>query len=144
MRRTVIFVTLISLLIAVAGVTAAQNGGVDLDGETTTPEPAPEATVEAPEPTTRETPQRLEETSVEQPGHSDGGKHRAETPGPEDAGNRAGPEGERGNDNKAEPDGRGEEPHGEKAIVCHWGKTLSVGAPAKPAHLGHGDSSGPC
>jgi hypothetical protein len=39
---------------------------------------------------------------------------------------------------------------GEKVLVCHkpekkkGGNTLSIGAPAVPAHLGHGDTLGPC
>lgn len=33
--------------------------------------------------------------------------------------------------------------HG-KADVCHKGKTLSVGGPAVSAHVGHGDTRGPC
>ena len=32
-----------------------------------------------------------------------------------------------------------------KVIICHKGRvTISVGAPAQPAHLRHGDSLGPC
>ena len=32
-----------------------------------------------------------------------------------------------------------------KVIICHKGRvTISVGAPARPAHLRHGDSLGPC
>jgi len=33
---------------------------------------------------------------------------------------------------------------GFKATVCHKGTTLSVGVPALPAHLAHGDKVGPC
>lgn len=33
----------------------------------------------------------------------------------------------------------------EKVVVCHKGrKTLEVAAPAVDAHLGHGDTPGPC
>jgi hypothetical protein len=43
---------------------------------------------------------------------------------------------------KAEEHGRG---GGEKVTVCHKGKkTLSIGAPALAAHLGHGDWEGSC
>jgi len=39
--------------------------------------------------------------------------------------------------------------NGEKVLVCHkpdkkGGHTLSIAAPAVPAHLGHGDTLGPC
>jgi len=37
---------------------------------------------------------------------------------------------------------------GEKVLVCHKpsknGHTLSISASALPAHLGHGDTLGPC
>ena len=32
----------------------------------------------------------------------------------------------------------------EKVQVCHKGKTLTVAAPAVPAHQGHGATMGPC
>ena len=32
----------------------------------------------------------------------------------------------------------------EKVTICHKGKTITVGAPAVPAHLAHGDAMGPC
>lgn len=35
-------------------------------------------------------------------------------------------------------------PGGDKAVVCHKGKTLEVGKPALDAHLKHGDTRGPC
>ncbi len=39
------------------------------------------------------------------------------------------------------PAGEGQE----KVLVCHKGKrTLDVAAPAVDAHLGHGDTPGPC
>ncbi len=31
-----------------------------------------------------------------------------------------------------------------KVTLCHKGKTITVGAPAAPAHLRHGDKLGPC
>jgi hypothetical protein len=31
-----------------------------------------------------------------------------------------------------------------KVTLCHKGKTLTVGAPARAAHLRHGDTEGPC
>ena len=147
MRRTVIFVTLISLLIVVAGVSAAQDG-ILAPGppESTAPEPTtPEPTIEQPsEPTTkRELPDEQERSEVERPDNKD----ENGPPEPEDDVR----ESERGEGfGKGEPGGPGdedeerEESGGEKVTVCHKGKTLSVGAPAEPAHLGHGDSSGPC
>src|SRR4051812_13101602 len=32
----------------------------------------------------------------------------------------------------------------DKVFVCHKGKTQSIAASALPAHLGHGDTEGPC
>jgi hypothetical protein len=32
----------------------------------------------------------------------------------------------------------------EKVTICHKGTTISVAAPALPAHLNHGDTEGPC
>lgn len=32
----------------------------------------------------------------------------------------------------------------EKVTVCHNGHSITIGAPAVPAHLRHGDSLGPC
>jgi hypothetical protein len=40
-------------------------------------------------------------------------------------------------------DGKGKGGDG-KVLVCHKGKTLSVGAPALKAHLKHGDKAGRC
>jgi hypothetical protein len=50
-----------------------------------------------------------------------------ETPGPEAAKN-----------------GGGAGSNGQKVTLCHKGKTLTVGAPAREAHLRHGDTEGPC
>lgn len=145
MRRTVIFVTLISLLIVVAGVSAAQDVILaPSPPETTAPEPT------APEPTTRETfPDEQEGIGTERPnndGEYDGGGRGENGPSkPEGEGRESGEESGKGG-----PGGSGSEDEehegsgGEKVAVCHKGKTLSVGAPAEPAHLGHGDSTGPC
>ena len=51
-----------------------------------------------------------------------------ETPGPEAAQN-----GDGGGSNGQQ-----------KVTLCHKGKTLTVGAPAREAHLRHGDTEGPC
>jgi hypothetical protein len=32
----------------------------------------------------------------------------------------------------------------QKVMLCHKGKTLTIGAPAQAAHLRHGDTEGPC
>lgn len=41
--------------------------------------------------------------------------------------------------------GPGEGQYGKKVTVCHKGKkTLSIGKPALPAHLRHGDQAGTC
>jgi len=51
-------------------------------------------------------------------------------------------------ENRAQANDVGEANRGqaqEKVIVCHKDKkTLSIGAPAQPAHLRHGDTVGPC
>jgi hypothetical protein len=159
MRRSIILATLTLLLLAVAGASVAQDGFFAPGNETvdpgstgresTTPEPTPglpaESTVEEelldiPEETTAE--RRSDE------GTHDGGQEDGNDGPKREAGQR---EKERG----AEPGGGGPggpgengprvEPGGEKITVCHKDKkTLTVGAPAEPAHLGHGDRSGPC
>lgn len=32
----------------------------------------------------------------------------------------------------------------QKVVICHKGKTITVGKPAAKAHLRHGDTLGPC
>jgi hypothetical protein len=44
----------------------------------------------------------------------------------------------------AQDDGGGGGNGQEKVTLCHKGETLTVGEPAKEAHLRHGDSLGPC
>lgn len=64
----------------------------------------------------------------------------ADTGRPEDAG-RA----EQAGEPDAEDEGEGAGGNPGKVTLCHKNKvTISVGAPAKPAHLRHGDSVGPC
>lgn len=198
MRRFVILTTLTLLLLAVAGVTAAQDGvfGPPEPGdETTTPV---ERTVEG----TISEPPSLERTAGEDEDGAEVGEDRerppGDTPGPDaspdsgtaspdasepDApgapsdgtrGSRAdrpegpgGPEwardgeheeagqggpGGRGHGGEGEPDRerggdeeREREPGGaQKVTLCHEGHTLSVGAPARDAHLRHGDAAGAC
>jgi hypothetical protein len=61
----------------------------------------------------------------------------AAEPPEEDSGPGGGPGGVR-------DDGGGGGNGQEKVTLCHKGKTLTVGEPAKEAHLRHGDSLGPC
>lgn len=58
-----------------------------------------------------------------------GFSHRQDNAGPDEVRSKAG---------TSRADGRS------KAAVCHKDKTLTVGAPAKTAHLRHGDSPGEC
>ena len=171
MRRAVIFVTLALLLLAVAGVTVAQEGAFQNDGpmvapsetasvqETTATEvTAPEATVpEAtePEPETREgtNPETTTPQTSEQEQTGEGGASEEKTTGngtdkPKDTGRSEGiPEVERGGVDEPEDEVGNEAGGGgqQKATVCHKGKeTISVGAPAQRAHLRHGDVLGAC
>ena len=148
MRRAVILATLALLLLAVAGVTAAQEGvfesaepGVDVSEttaqENTAPEPA------SPEPTgsKRMSP---ETTTDEETAPTD-----EEPPEAEESGEPV------GKDKGSDKAGGGEQPESadraggagcrRKVIVCHKGeKTLTVGTPAEVAHLRRGDSRGAC
>ena len=38
----------------------------------------------------------------------------------------------------------GQYQYGKKVTICHKGKTITVGAPAVPAHQRHGDTIGRC
>src|SRR5215208_6338598 len=173
LRRAVILATLTCILFAVAGVTAATENRFTLSlqdedqTESTVPEPtvgggtatevtALEATV--PETTVPEDIEKpvegTEEATVvvreepKEPGKGDPG-----------AANYGGIQ----NDNRVErtgeptgkirpatgrPDHAGEKGFGGnqgKVTICHKNRvTISVGAPAKPAHLRHGDSLGGC
>jgi len=137
-RRAVILATLAFLLLAVAGVTAAQEGvfesagrGVDVS-ETTAPEnTAPERTspetAAAEETTPADEEPRAAEESGEPVGKAKGSDEAGKGGQPESA-YRAGNEGGR-----------------RKVTVCHKGeKTLTVGAPAEDAHLRHGEDRGAC
>ena len=64
------------------------------------------------------------------------GAHDAGIPG--DRGRKVGKPAER---EAGEPGPGADRP---KVVLCHKGKTLSVGAPAQAAHLRHGDSLGAC
>ena len=64
------------------------------------------------------------------------GACQGEVSGPEPSGEVMGPE--------AEINGEGGGGGEDKVVLCHKNKTLTVGAPAQPAHLRHGDSLGGC
>lgn len=144
MRRAVMFATLALLLLAVAGVTAAQEGvfeNTEPDGdvtETTVPETTGfERTI--PEETTPE------ETALEQTTPED--EDVTEGPAEDDAERlKDGGEGRRDPGGGADDDSEGDASRGQgKVVVCHKDKkTLTVGASAEPAHLRHGDTSGAC
>lgn len=160
MRRAVIFVTLLLLLLAVAGVTIAQEGtflgdepAENISPEATTSEDAlPETTtpgstgpdLEIPQANDQETssPEKPElespeedETSEEEPPETDGANNA-----PED-------------ENKVNGRNEAEDKAGDEAVdrlqqkvtLCHKGRiTISVGTPAQAAHVRHGDALGAC
>jgi hypothetical protein len=159
MYRAVVLATLVVLLLAVVGVAIAGSGGED-PGELTTPEGtsfgstvAEDAETTAPggqspelegleetaedtseptvatDPTVEETEEPTVVDPVEEPPapNSSAGKLYGR---PEHAG---------------EPEVRGGGGGQPKVTLCHKGKnTITVGAPAKEAHLRHGDTVGPC
>jgi hypothetical protein len=170
MYRAVVLVTMIVLLLAVAGVAIAGSGGDDPtepatlertsfeptvveDLETTVPdspsskpESGEETADDVSEPTiiAEPTVEETEEPTVAEPVEvtpAPSSSVGKEHGRPEHAGKR--PDG-------VEPGERGDEEHRigggqEKVTLCHKGKnTLTVGAPAQEAHLSHGDSLGEC
>jgi hypothetical protein len=64
------------------------------------------------------------------------GACQGEVPDPEPSGETMGPE--------AASNGEGGGGGQDKVVLCHKGKTLTVGAGAQAAHLRHGDSPGAC
>jgi hypothetical protein len=199
MHRAVVLTTLVVLLLAVAGVSAAQESGIFLGGPSsdvppgsTTPERTsfgatvaedPETTSALPGPSSKledgedtSDPTGVTESTVgetEEPAVVSPVEERALTPDsnkggkpgssgkdvgkPEDAGKPPNigepqPRDDVGHPGNGEPEERGNEAgHGRglgqhKVILCHKGKTLTVGAPALEAHLAHhvDDSEGAC
>jgi hypothetical protein len=195
MYRAVVVTTLVLLLLAVAGVSVAQDGrmfaggpdGGDPPEGSTTPEeqtsfeatgleetttsPPPGASSgtddhqNVPEPTV------VDEATLGEPEKPTAAPARQETPPPgtNDSGNPGDGVGAVGKPEHAvkapdpaagsaeiEQPGNGEPVErgndvpgrgagGEKATLCHKGnRTLTVGAPALPAHLRHGDTRGAC
>ena len=170
MHRAVVLTTFVVLLLAVAGVAVAGSGGDNPTGPATPestsfgstvaegteitapsspsskPEDLEESADDVSEPTVFTEPavEETEGTTVAEPVEgrpapkSKVGKEHGR---PEHAGKP--PDG-------GEPEERGEEVHGsgggqEKVTLCHKEKnTLTVGEPAKEAHLRHGDTVGPC
>lgn len=163
MRRVVIFATLALLLLAVAGVTVAQEGAFRngestlntpevIAPELTTPETtAPEATEPDPDILEATTPEatKPETPEPEQPAANGPGQPEADKPDKGQGGGGAVEQDPEETDGEETGDGAGrpaDEVGGqEKVAVCHKGKkTLSVGASALDAHLRHGDVSGAC
>ena len=171
MHRAVVLTTLVVLLLAVAGVSAAQESGIFLggpntdappgattlehSGDTSEPTVVTEPTVgETEEPTVAAAPVEEEETLT--PGTNSVGEPESSGRGlgkPDDAGkppNIGKPRDEVGHAGNGEPAERGNEAeHGrgegqQKVSLCHKHKTITVGAPALDAHLNHGDSKGVC
>jgi hypothetical protein len=173
MYRVLVLTTLVLLLIAVAGVSVAQDGRIFAvepnsgdPPESTAPEQTSfeatgsEDTTPSPPPGTSSETEDLHnvpEPTVEEPAAAPA---REETPGTNDVGkpehavkasNPAAGSAQIGQHDNGEPVERGneEEPGRrvgwQKATLCHKGnKTLTVGAPALAAHLRHGDTRGAC
>jgi type IV secretory pathway VirB10-like protein len=74
-------------------------------------------------------------------------EHASKAPGLRNAGTRVGPHDVARDVGKPSEREDGEPGPGAgrpKVVLCHKGKTLTVGAPAQAAHLRHGDSLGAC
>jgi hypothetical protein len=174
MHRAVVLTTLVLLLLAVAGVSAAQDSGIfaggpnsdDLPGSTTQERTSFEAPVaedtmksalpgatseptggeDASEPTvvTEPTVGATEKPTAAAPGE------QTLPPGSNNVGKSA--TGGRGVGNPAngKPEGRRNEVESgrgrgqQKVTLCHKNKTITVGAPALGAHQRHGDTQGAC
>lgn len=169
MYRTAVLTTLMILLLAIAGVTVAQESTVTAPGlandtsapdETTIEETTGiETTQESTSPETREktipgigSSRSSRQVSAKK---SDDKIEKAAKLRPESATHQEGRDrvnavGKQRPDNagkslKAGKRAKLEEGRGAKKVsVCHKGKTLAIGAPAKRAHLRHGDVAGIC
>jgi hypothetical protein len=174
MYRAVVLATLVLLLLAVAGVSVAQESRIFAgEPESTTPEqtsfettgaentmmsPPPDAPSETEDQQDTPEPTVVDEATVGEPEKPTTAPAGEGTPTP--GGNDAGKPGNSGRDvgNPRAPVGphgvgkpaeRGNEESGpgagrQKVVLCHKNKTLAVGAPALPAHLRHGDTRGAC
>jgi hypothetical protein len=169
MRRVVIFATLALLLLAVAGVTVAQEGAFQNDEPT---ESTPEATTPGntiPENTSPEltepdaergegtvpTSTTPEETAPEvalpriaNPEMHERERHDKPDRPEKDEASEEEPLTD-GSESKSEPQNEVGDEAGasgqQKVALCHKGKvTITVGAPAQRTHLRHGDSLGGC
>jgi hypothetical protein len=170
MYRAVVLVTMIVLLLAVAGVAIAGSGGDDPtepatlertsfeptvveDLETTVPD-SPSSKPESGEETADDVsePTIIAEPTVEETEEPTVAEPVEVTPAPSSSvGKEHGrPEHASKRPDGVEPGERGDEEHGigggqEKVTLCHKGKnTITVGKPAQPAHVRHGDTLGPC
>ena len=174
MHRAVVLTTLVLLLLAVAGVSAAQDSGIfaggpnsdDLPGSTTQERtsfeaPVAEDTMKSALPGASSEPRGSEDASeptvvteptvgaTEKPTAAAPGEQTL-TPGSNNVGKSA--TGGRGVGNPAngKPEGRGNEVEPgrgrgqQKVTLCHKNKTITVGAPALGAHQRHGDTQGAC
>jgi hypothetical protein len=148
MRRTVILSTLTLLLLAVAGITVAQESSISPESDY-----QPEPTIQGA--TIGESTEPIDEGPVEKNKRARGGV--AENSEEPEAANPEITEDETSEgENRGKPEVVGEKPEGvgkpegggggqQKVILCHKGKsTITVGAPAKDAHLRHGDNLGAC
>ena len=138
------------------GTTTSPTPGASSEGEDPQNSPEPtfvtEPTVGEPEKPTAAPAREVTPTPATNDAANPGGSGRAvgkpelvvRTPDP------AAGSAERGQHGNAEPVVRGNEAEpgrgvgGQKEILCHKSKTLTVGAPALAAHLRHGDTPGAC
>ena len=154
MRRAVTFATLALLLLAVAGGTVAQEEGMFEGAKVTVPAATrPDGQVPgekeaAPPETTRGEPGGDGAGETEAPPATyepeEGPDEKSGKPEDRGKGHARGADGSGGGSGEAREEagsGGGQE----KVTLCHKGKsTISVGAPARDAHLRHGDRLGTC
>jgi hypothetical protein len=174
MHRAVVLTTLVLLLLAVAGVSAAQDGGIfaggpnsyDLPGATTQERtsfeaPVAEDTMKSALPGATSEPKGGEDASeptvVTEPTVGATEKPTAAAPaektlppGSNKVGKSANSGRGVGNPANGKPEGRENEVEPgrgrgqQKVTLCHKNKTITVGAPALGAHQRHGDTQGAC
>ena len=135
-HRAAILATLILLLLMVTGITMARerSSGPEQNYQTGSTVQSPTTIGESTATTTGEFPDSGDE---EPAGGSEPEAGELEASEPEGVGDAKGVGGK--------PEGKAKGGGGQKIILCHKGKnTITVGAPARDAHLRHGDTLGAC
>lgn len=143
MRRAVILATLTLLLLAVAGITVAQEMTSDPERDYRTEPTVLEATTAEPTELVDEGPVEEDEGTAGDVVENSEEPEAVSSGVPEE---RAA-EVESGVESRGKPEDSGGETSGgqQKVTLCHKGKTtITISAPGEDAHLGHGDSPGAC